>query len=116
MPNESTLEEVVVRTKTRPEERVRTRRQPPYQVVLLNDDYHSFEFVVGVLCKALGYAPERAFQLMLQAHQTGRAIVWVGAKEVAELKVDQIRTFHETRTDMPSLGPLDCYIEPAPGA
>jgi ATP-dependent Clp protease adaptor protein ClpS len=101
--------------KTRTREKTRARRVPPYNVILENDDLHSFEFVVQVLCKALGYSPERSFQLMLQAHDTGRAVVWTGPREVAELKADQIRTFHETRLDNVNLGPLGCTIEPAPG-
>jgi ATP-dependent Clp protease adapter protein ClpS len=54
-------------------------------------------------------------QLMWEAHSKGQAIVWTGPKEVAELKVEQIQTFHEHRNrDNADLGPLDCVIEPAP--
>jgi ATP-dependent Clp protease adaptor protein ClpS len=88
---------------------------PPYHVILENDDHHSMEFVVEVLCKALSYTVERSYQLMMQAHTSGRAVVWTGPKEVAELKVDQIRTFHEVRDDGKQLGPLGCGIEPAAG-
>ena len=110
-----TFEEAVI-TRPREKDQVRTRRVPPYNVVNENDDYHSFEFVVEVLSKALGYAKERAFQLMLQAHNTGRAVVWTGPKEVAELKADQIRTLHEVREPGHlQLGPVSCTIEPAPG-
>lgn len=108
--------DVIVTTKSKPEEQTRTRRVPPYNVVLENDDYHSIEFVVGVLRKALGYSQERAAVLTLEAHHSGRAVVWTGPKEVAELKAEQIRTFHETRAvDNLPLGPLGCTIEPAPG-
>ena len=107
--------DVIVTTRPKPRDETRTRRVPPYNVVLENDDYHSPEFVVGVLRKVLGCAQERAYQLMLQAHTTGRAVVWTGTKEVAELKVEQIRTFEEIRTDGAKLGPLGCSIEPAPG-
>jgi len=107
--------EVLVTTKSKPKEATRTRRLSPYHVLIENDDHHSMQFVVGVLCKALGHSPERSFQLMLQAHTTGRAVVWTGSKEVAELKADQIRTFHEIREGGRSLGPLGCTIEPAPG-
>jgi ATP-dependent Clp protease adaptor protein ClpS len=102
---------------TRPKtgEKPRTRRIPPYHVILLNDDHHSMEFVIEVLGKALGYEAERCVQLMLVAHHTGRAVIWTGSKEVAELKVDQIRTFPEIRMDGRNLGPLGCEIEPAPG-
>ena len=96
------------KTKTAPRQETFTRRIPPYHVILENDDYHSMTFVVSVLCKALGHSVERAYQLMLQAHQTGRAIVWTGTKEVAELKAEQISTFRED-----PYGPLGCTIEPA---
>jgi hypothetical protein len=43
-------------------------------------------------------------------------VVWTGPKEVAELKAEQIQTFHEIREpDARNLGPLGCTIEPAPG-
>jgi ATP-dependent Clp protease adaptor protein ClpS len=97
-------------TKTSPREETYQRRIPPYNVILANDDQHSSTFVVSVLCKALGHSVERSYQLMLQAHTTGRAIVWTGPKEVAELKVEQIGTFREE-----PYGPLGCTIEPACG-
>jgi ATP-dependent Clp protease adaptor protein ClpS len=98
-------------------EQVQTRRIPPYSVILHNDDHHSMEFVVEVLCKALGVHVERAFEFMLTAHTTGRCAVWTGSKEGAELKAEQIQTFHEMRErDGAQLGPLGVTIEPAPGA
>lgn len=110
------LPDVVVTPKPKTREETRTRRIPPYNVILENDDHHSFEFVVNVLQKALGYTAQRAFQLTKQAHESGRAVVWTGPKEVAELKSDQIRTFHEVREPGgKNLGPLGCSIEPAPG-
>ena len=115
MSCEGPLTEVTVRTRPKPGEKTRTRRVPPYNVILLNDDHHTMEFVIEVLCKALGYNVERSFQLMMTAHSQGRSVVWTGTKEVAELKADQIRTFHETHPDGRELGPLGCEIEPAAG-
>jgi ATP-dependent Clp protease adaptor protein ClpS len=103
---------------TQPKERTQhhVRRLPPYHVILENDDHHSMEFVIAVLRKVFGYTEAKAYTLMLTAHTTGRAVVWTGAKEVAELKVEQIRTFHEDRSpNGPKLGPLSCCIEEAPG-
>jgi ATP-dependent Clp protease adaptor protein ClpS len=103
--------------KTQPVEETKTRRVPPYNVILENDDHHSMEFVIEVLIKALGYSVERCYELMMQAHTSGRAVVWTGPREVAELKADQIQSFHETRErDGAKLGPLGCSVEPAPGA
>jgi len=109
--------DVMMTTQPQTVEETRTRRIPPYNVILLNDEHHSMEFVVGVLCSVLGCSVERAFQLMMEAHESGRAVIWTGTKEVAELKLEQIQTHHETRErDGAKLGPLGCDIEPAPGA
>ncbi|MCZ2343746.1 MAG: ATP-dependent Clp protease adaptor ClpS [Bacteroidales bacterium] len=73
-----------------PVEETATRRQPPYAVILHNDDVNTMDFVILVLRKVFGYTVEKCFALMLEAHETGRAVVWIGALEVAELKADQI--------------------------
>jgi ATP-dependent Clp protease adaptor protein ClpS len=117
MSRATPVPDVKAATKTEPRKETHTRRIPPYNVILENDDHHSMEFVIEVLGKALGYNLERAFQLMMQAHTSGRAVVWTGPKEVAELKADQIRSFSEIRErDGARLGPLGCSVEPAPGA
>jgi ATP-dependent Clp protease adaptor protein ClpS len=103
-------------TQTKPTEEVRTRRYPPYNVILENDEHHSMGFVVEVLCKVLGCPAERAMQLMMEAHNSGRAVIWTGTREVAELKAEQVQTFPEVRDDGRHLGPLGCTVEPAPGA
>jgi ATP-dependent Clp protease adaptor protein ClpS len=100
-----------VRPKTR--KKSKTRLLPPYNVILLNDDFHSPEFVIEVLFNVFAYQIEKCAQLMLEAHETGRSIVWSGSKEVAELKHEQVRTFSEKR-DGQDIGPLGCEIEPAP--
>jgi ATP-dependent Clp protease adaptor protein ClpS len=109
------LPEITVNPTPKQEETTKTRRVPPYHVVLHNDDHHSIEFVVSVIQKALGFNQQRAILLTIKAHTEGKAIIWTGPKEVAELKVEQIQTFHEVRDrDKTSLGPLIVTIEPAP--
>jgi ATP-dependent Clp protease adaptor protein ClpS len=95
-------------------EQTRTRRIPPYNVLIHNDDHHSMQFVVEVLCKVLGINVERAIDFMMTAHTQGRAAVWTGTKEGAELKAEQIHTIHEKRDPDIDLGPVGCSIEPAP--
>src|SRR5688572_20474238 len=68
----------------------RTRRQPPFAVLLHNDDVNTMEFVVAVLRKVFGYTIEKCVELMLEAHTKGRVVVWTGPLELAELKADQI--------------------------
>jgi ATP-dependent Clp protease adaptor protein ClpS len=102
---------------TLPEQKTGTRTIPPYNVVLHNDDDHSMDFVIEVLRKVLNCDQPRAYQLMLMAHTSGCSVIWTGPKEGAELKVEQVQTFHEVRErDKKKLGPLTVTIEPAPGA
>ena len=115
--SDAPAEPTVVEPGAKPREETKSRRLPPYHVVLANDDRHSMDFVVQVLQKVLGVRVERAIALMLEAHTTGRSVIWTGPREVAELKAEQVHTVHEIRTaDQADLGPLDCTIEPAPGA
>lgn len=101
---------------TLPEETTesQTRRQPPYAVVLHNDDWNTFEFVVSVLRKVFGYSREKALQHTFEAHETGRSIVWVGPLEVAELKADQIRSCGADPHAAQGAQPLGVTVEPLP--
>ena len=97
-----------------PEVTSRARFLPPHNVILMNDDDHSMDFVVDVLRKVFNFPLEKSFQLMLVAHETGCVVLWTGPKEVAELKAEQIGTFHEIRErDKKDLGALGVRIEPA---
>lgn len=103
----------------RPEKEVQeeVRLLPPHNVIIENDDYHSFEFVIEVLVKAVHLAPQKASILTREAHERGQAVVWTGSKEVAELKLERIQSLHEVRdSDGAKLGPVGCRIEPAPGS
>ena len=104
------------RSKSATSEKKSTQRQPPYAVVLHNDDLNSFDFVVEVLRKVFHYDQLKSLRLTLQAHETGRSAVWSGSLEVAELKADQVRSCGPDPR-MLSLGalPLRVTIEPLPG-
>jgi ATP-dependent Clp protease adaptor protein ClpS len=92
----------------------KTRRQPPYAVILHNDDLNTMEFVVLVLRKVFGYTVEKCVELMLEAHEKGRAAVWVGALEVAELKADQVRSCGPDPVQKArGAQPLGVSVEPA---
>lgn len=88
---------------------------PPYAVVVLNDDAHTFEYVIETFMKVFGYERTKAFQLAREIHQSGRGIVWSGAKEVAELKRDQIRGIGPDLYATKKIdGPLGVLVEPLP--
>lgn len=110
MASASPLPDVLPDTDTE----TKTRRQPPYAVILHNDDINTMDFVITVLRKVFGYTVEKCVELMLQAHEQGRTAVWVGALEVAELKADQIRSCGADPTQKRrGAHPLGVSVEPA---
>lgn len=70
-----------------------TKRPRRYNVVVLNDDDHTFNYVVEMLLKVFHYEIEKCVQLTKEIDQQGRAIVWTGYLEPAEFKRDQVKSF-----------------------
>jgi ATP-dependent Clp protease adaptor protein ClpS len=98
--------------KTHPEEK--TRRQPPYNVVLLDDDYHTFEYVIAMLQQLFGFPREKGYQMALEVHTSGRCILLTTTKEHAELKRDQIHAFGpDPLSSKECEGSMSAVIEPA---
>ncbi|OKH23839.1 Clp protease ClpS [Hydrococcus rivularis NIES-593] len=65
---------------------------PNYKVIVLNDDFNTFEHVAQCLLKYIpGMTSDRAWSLTEQVHYEGQAIVWVGPLEQAELYHQQLR-------------------------
>jgi ATP-dependent Clp protease adaptor protein ClpS len=69
-------------------ERVERREKAPdqHQVVLLNDDYTTMEFVMDVLETIFHKSPAEAYRIMLMVHTKGRGVCGVYTWEVAETK------------------------------
>ena len=71
----------------RQEERTRSRALDPYKVILHNDDVNSMDHVVRSLVRSVpGMSIQKAARIMLEAHNSGRAVVTVCPLELAELK------------------------------
>ena len=112
----SSLEDVMVSTsRPKPANDTRTKKQPPYAVIVENDDHHTFLYVIEALMKVCGHAPEKGFLLAQQIHTQGKAVVWSGTLELAELKRDQLRGFGPDQyAPKPVTFPLGVIIEPLP--
>jgi ATP-dependent Clp protease adaptor protein ClpS len=117
---DTAVAEPIVVTKTKPKSKkrtdreTRTERQPPYHVVILNDEEHTFDYVIELLIKLFGHSLPTAEELTLRIHTTGRAIVYTTHRECAELKREQVLAYGPDPRMEISKGPLGCYIEPAP--
>lgn len=110
--------EPIVTTQTAPRSKTQTttetQRQPPYNVILLNDEEHTFDYVIELLVKLFGHPLATAKELTWRIHTTGRAVVYTTHKEKAELKREQVLAYGPDPRMSISKGPLGCYIEPAP--
>jgi ATP-dependent Clp protease adaptor protein ClpS len=88
------------------------KKLPPYNVVLINDDDHTYDYVVEMLSSLFGYNPTRGFVMAHQLNPQGRVIVLTTHKEHAELKRDQIHAFgKDWRLDR-CMGSMSAVIEP----
>ncbi len=54
-----------------PELEETVKRQPPYNVVLLDDDDHTYTYVIRMLKELFGYPDEKGFQMAKQIHAYG---------------------------------------------
>ena len=81
----------------------RTRRRPArpeegrgdaWRVIVLNDDHNTFEGVAFALAQTIpGVDYDRGMALANKIHNTGRAIVWSGHQEQAELYWEQLGAY-----------------------
>ena len=91
------------------------RRQPPYAVIVENDDDHTYQYVILGLRKVCGHSFTKAFKLADQIDKQGQAVVWTGTLELAELKRDQIRGLGpDFFARDPVMYPLGVRLEPMP--
>lgn len=97
------------REKTSSESEVETQEPSLYQVILLNDDYTTMEFVVLVLEQIFQRSREEAAQIMLAVHHQGSGVAGTYTKEIAETKISLVH--HIARQNE---FPLKCLMEPVP--
>lgn len=98
-----------------PEEKTeeRTKRQPPYHVILLNDDDHTYQYVIHMLQTLFGHPPEKGYEMAKEVDTKGRVIVATTSLERAELKRDQIHAFGPDPLIPRCQGSMSAEIEPA---
>lgn len=72
-------------TKTSPLEGTSSIVIEPWNVILLNDDFHSMEEVMVQLVRAIACTVEVAEAIMWEAHSKGEAVCFTGPRERCEL-------------------------------
>ncbi len=94
---------------------VEARPAPLWNVILLDDDDHTYEYVIEMLGRLFGHSTEVAYRMACEVDATGRVVVDTTTRERAELKQEQIHAYGaDWRLDR-SAGSMSAIIEPAPG-
>ena len=64
----------------------------PWNVIVHNDPINLMDYVTKVFMKVLGFTRQKAEIHMMEVHRQGRSLVWTGARERAELYVQQLHS------------------------
>ena len=64
-----------------------------WSVVVFDDPVNLMEYVSKVFQKVFGYSKAKAEDLMMTVHKAGKALVWSGSRERAELYVQQLHQY-----------------------
>lgn len=104
-------------TKSKPDQKKKTGSKPlpPFHVVLLDDDDHSYEYVIEMLRVLFAHPVEKGMILAEEVDRNGRAVVLTTHREHAELKRDQIHAYGSDDRVATCVGSMSAMIEPAEG-
>jgi ATP-dependent Clp protease adaptor protein ClpS len=95
------------------EDDVDNKVEPLYHVILLNDEDHTYDYVVEMLEKVFGMSETRAFSHAVEVDTKGVTILITCELEKAEQKRDQIHAYGPDWRLARSLGSMAAVVEPA---
>jgi ATP-dependent Clp protease adaptor protein ClpS len=87
---------------------------PLYRVVLLDDNDHTYDYVIEMLQKVLIFALEQAYRHAEEVDRSGRTVLITCELREAEYARDQIHSYGPDWRLPRSKGPMSAVVEPAP--
>ncbi|MEW5979267.1 MAG: ATP-dependent Clp protease adaptor ClpS [Acidobacteriota bacterium] len=87
--------------------------EPLYHVVLLNDDDHTYDYVIEMLQKIFCFSWQQAYEHAVEVDTMERTILITCSLQEAEFARDQIHAFGPDPRLPRSKGPMAAVIEPA---
>ncbi len=87
--------------------------QPLYHVILLNDDDHTYDYVIEMLAKVFGMSETTALSHAVEVDTKGTTILLTCELEKAERKRDLIHSYGPDWRLPRSLGSMAAVVEPA---
>jgi ATP-dependent Clp protease adaptor protein ClpS len=78
-------------TGTLTQSHIRTSHEVPWNVIVHDDPVNLMGYVTWVLMKVFGYEERKSTRLMMEVHQRGKSVVWIGHREQAEHYTHQLQ-------------------------
>jgi ATP-dependent Clp protease adaptor protein ClpS len=107
----STISAPGIGTETTPREEL----TPLYNVVLLDDDDHTYDYVIEMLCRLFLLSESEAYNHAVEVDSTGRTVVITCELPQAEFGRDQIHAYGPDWRMPRSKGSMSAIVEPAAG-
>ena len=92
-----------------------TKIQPPYHVVLWDDQDHTYDYVIEMLGRIFGHDTATAFRMAKEVDTVGRCNVFTGTLEQAEFKRDKIHGYGADPKIPRCKGSMSATVEPSEG-
>ena len=85
----------MVKTATKIEEEVRAifSADSPWITIVWDDPVNLMSYVTYVLMELFGFTREKAYEVMMQVHTQGKAIVSTGSREEMERDVSRLHEY-----------------------
>jgi len=92
----------------------RDQLTPLYRVVLLDDNDHTYDYVIEMLQKIFIFTLEQAYRHAEEVDRHGRTVLITCELREAEYARDQIHSYGPDWRLPRSKGPMSAVVEPAP--
>ncbi|MFQ5382425.1 MAG: ATP-dependent Clp protease adaptor ClpS [Dehalococcoidia bacterium] len=86
--------------------------ETPHQLVLLDDNEHTYAYVIHMLGAIFGYGREKAFAIACIVDNDGRAVLMTGSKGDVELKQEAVHAFGADPLMPECKGSMTAVVEP----
>lgn len=103
----------LTRPGAKPATETKTEQPWLWNVVLLDDDEHTYEYVIRMLHTVFTMPIEKAFKVAETVDADGRAVLLTTHKEHAELKREQVHGFGRDVLIATCAGSMSAILEPA---
>jgi ATP-dependent Clp protease adaptor protein ClpS len=87
--------------------------EPLFHLILLDDNDHTYEYVVELLGHVLGYAPSKAYSIACVVDSEGRAVVETASKERVLVHQQRIHSYGADPRIPRCAGSMSAIVEEA---